>query len=193
MKNNSSIQFNYLHKSRGSFLLFCISILFLVSSCAKKVVPAAEKKNDNNIAYSEDLTEFRNLIAPDSEISGIQTGSKKQPVITTEPLYENDKLDLVLNEKAAKNKNIKYANGYRIQLYVGRERQIVDNAKIYVYQNYPNLNPYLSFSLPIYKLKVGDFLSKSDAERVFAQLKDQFPDAMIISDKIDVKKSFLKE
>jgi hypothetical protein len=169
-------------------------VLFVGISCGKKVMPVSEKKQETSTVYNEDLSEFRNLLVPENQADISQSSVKNvPPAVTTEPLYENDKLDAFLNERAAKNKNIKFANGYRIQIYVGRERQIVDNIKVYIYQNFPNLNPYLSFSLPIYKLKVGDFLNKSDADRVYNQIKGIYPEAMIIPDKIDIKKSFMKE
>jgi hypothetical protein len=172
---------------------FYLLLTIIVFSCAKKVVPGVEKKQDN-VTYSEDLSEFRAVLNDENLTANpLPVSNSQSPVTTTEPMYINDKVDAILGQKAAKNRSIKYANGYRIQIYVGRERQTVDNAKVYMYQNFPNLNPYLSYSLPIYKLKVGDFLTKSDADRVFAQIKDLYPDAIILSEKIDVKKSFLKE
>lgn len=172
---------------------FIFLLLLAIFSCAKKAVPVTEQKQENQADYAEDLTEFRAMLEPkDLKTETEAIGSNQAVAMTTEPLYVNDKIDAILEKKAEKNKAIKYANGFRIQLYVGRERKIVDDAKVYIYQTYPNINPYLTYSLPIYKLKVGDFLTKADAERILNQIKDSYPDAIIISEKIDVKKSFLK-
>lgn len=175
---------------------FSVLLVFLIFSCGKKIVPLAEKKQDVSSEYSEDLTEFRVGHSENEENidSNIKVNSNETiPPLTTQPLHINAKIDAILEQKAAKNKSIKYANGYRIQLYVGSERKLVDEAKVYIYQNYPNLNLYLTFSLPIYKLKIGDFITKNDAERLLNQLKGPFPDAITIPERIDVKKSFLKE
>jgi hypothetical protein len=170
-----------------------ILLLFTVFACAKKNIPVTEQKQENHADYSEDLTEFRAMLDPKDLKNEVETtGSNQAVAMTNEPLYVNDKIDAILEKKAKKNRAIKYANGFRIQLYVGRERKIVDDAKVHIYQTYPNINPYLTYSLPIYKLKVGDFLTKADAERFLNQIKDSYPDAIIIGEKIDVKKSFMK-
>ena len=171
------------------YFLFFLAIF----SCAKKNIPVTEQKQENLADYSEDLSEFRALLDPiDMKIESESDIQSQAIILTTEPLYINDKIDAILDRKAEKNKATKYANGYRIQLYVGRDRKTVDEAKVYIYQTYPNINPYLTYSLPIYKLKAGDFLTKSDAERFLKQVKDSYPDAIIISEIIDVKKSFMK-
>ena len=175
---------------------FSVLLVLIIFACGKKIVPVAEKKSEVSTAYSEDLTEFRvghNEIVESEASNNKSSVGETPPPITTQPLNVNAKIDAILEQKAAKNKAIKYANGFRIQIYVGSERKLVDEAKVYIYQTYPNFSPYLTFNLPIYKLKVGDFLTKTDAERVLSQLKGQFPDAIIIPERIDVKKSFLRE
>ena len=173
---------------------FYFLTFILLVSCGKKAVPVSDNKQDMNSEYSEDLSLYRPAPQFGSENSNTNSASElNQPKITSEKLYINDKIDDFLADRAQKNKAVKYANGYRIQLYVGRERKIVDDAKLFLHQTYPNMNPYLTYSLPIYKLKVGDFLTKNDAERMLTQLKPNYPDAIVISEKIDVKKSFFKE
>ncbi len=173
--------------------IYIFLLVFALFSCAKKVVLVAEKKQEKVVDYQEDLSEFRFLLDPEKEILVTENTTLQEAKITSEPMYINDKIDALLAKRTEKNKGIKYANGFRIQLYVGRDRKTADDAKIFIYQNYPTINPYLTYSLPIYKLKVGDFITRPDAERVLNQLKDQYPEAMILSEKIDVKKSFLKE
>jgi hypothetical protein len=168
---------------------FSLCILICLASCGKKAIPVSNKIEENT-EINEDLSEFR----PVTEAKAIVSNNTNiPPKLTTEPLFINAKIDAHLAERAEKNKAVKYANGYRIQLYVGRERKQADDAKIFIYENFPNINPYLSYSLPIYKLKIGDFLTKNDAERVLNQLKNQYPEAIVVPEKIDVKKSFLKE
>jgi SPOR domain len=172
---------------------FLILLLLAIFSCAKKNIPVTQQKQENHADYAEDLTEFRAMLEPKDVKTEVEsTGSNQAVAMTIEPLYVNDKIDAILDRKAEKNKATKYANGFRVQLYVGRDRKSVDDAKVYIYQTYPNINPYLTYSLPIYKLKVGDFLTKADAERFLNQVKDSYPDAIIISEIIDVKKSFMK-
>jgi len=90
---------------------------------------------------------------------------------------------------AIRNKNIRYSTGYRIQVYVGNDRRGVDEAKVFIYQNFPELNTYLTFSQPTYKLKAGDFTSRLDAERYYSSIKHRYSMAMVVSERIDLKKS----
>jgi hypothetical protein len=172
-------------------IFYFIAFIFLMA-CGGKVVPSTTKKQEIASEYYEDLSEYRPNSHSENEISK-NNENTVAPSITTEKLYINEKLDAILAERSEKNKAVKYANGFRIQLYAGRERKIVDDAKMFIHQTYPNINPYLTYSLPIYKLKFGDFLTKNDAERMLAELKSNFPDAIVVAEKIDLKKSFSKE
>lgn len=172
------------------FISLLLALVFF--SCAKKNIPTANSNQSSNAEYSEDLTEFRAMLNESNENGNVENATPKIE-LTSQPLYINEKVDAIIDRKAEKNRAIKYANGYRIQLYVGRDRKTLEETKAFASQAYPNLTPYLTFSLPIYKLKIGDFLTKPDAERLLNQLKDQFPDAILVSEKIDIKKVFLKE
>ncbi|KQS34223.1 sporulation protein [Dyadobacter sp. Leaf189] len=105
------------------------------------------------------------------------------------PLYVNKKLDTVLDTLAKHNKSIRYINGYRIQLYVGNVRQEADGAKSYIYQAFPDLNPYVSYSQPTYRVKAGDFMYRSDAEQYLDLIKEQYASAVILPDRVDIKRS----
>ena len=59
------------------------------------------------------------------------------------PLHVNKRLDAILDTIAMHNKSIKFTNGFRIQIYVGNDRKAADDAKIYTYQKYPEIFPYL--------------------------------------------------
>jgi hypothetical protein len=49
----------------------------------------------------------------------------------------------------------------------------------------------LSYQQPIYKVKVGDFLNRMDAERYYANMKIYYPSAMILPDKVEIKKGMM--
>lgn len=92
---------------------------------------------------------------------------------------------------AQQNKAIKFISGFRIQLYVGNVRQEADNAKAYVYQLFPDLNPYMSYSQPTYRVKAGDFMYRSDAEHYLEQIRGQYSSAVILADRVDIKRSLM--
>lgn len=103
----------------------------------------------------------------------------------------NRQLNAVLDTVAEQNRSIRYAPGFRIQVYVGTQRQEVDAMKALIAQNFPELNPYLSYNQPTYRLKVGDFMRRVDAERYYASIKQQVRSALLQGDKVDVRRALL--
>lgn len=106
-------------------------------------------------------------------------------------MHINRKIDDQLTLIGERNRSIRYASGYRIQIYIGNERQQAEAAKLQIYQNFPELAAYLSYNQPTYKLKVGDFMRRIDAERYFSQIKPLISTAMLQPDKVDVRRSLL--
>ncbi len=103
----------------------------------------------------------------------------------------NRQLDAVLDTLAEQNRSVRYAPGFRIQVYVGTQRQEVDAIKALIAQNFPELNPYLSYNQPTYRLKVGDFMRRIDAERYYGSIKQQVRSALLQGDKVDVRRALL--
>ena len=149
------------------------------------------KKNDAIVI--EDLSQYRPKYKSSVEPEIISTDTKTIPstTVTDAPLHVNKRLDAILDTIAMHNKSIKFTNGFRIQIYVGSDRKSADDAKIYTYQKYPEIFPYLSFQQPIYKVKIGDFLNRMDAERYFSDIKDLYPSAMILPDRVEIKKGMM--
>ncbi len=181
---------------------FVISSLFL-SSCASSVKVSGGNSSGNTTtttqssskkAVNEDLSQYRprykSSMEPDI-ISTEKNTTKTSSKVSEGPMHVNKRLDAILDTIAIHNKSIKFANGYRIQIYVGNDRKAADDAKIYTYQKYPEIFPYLSYQQPIYKVKIGDFLNRMDAERYFSDIKELFPSAMILPDRVEIKKGMM--
>ena len=151
------------------------------------------KKNDK--VYEEDLSiyrpKFKLANESDTQASDSQPVQSSKPAISDSPLHVNKKLDAILDTIAMRNKAVKFTNGFRIQIYVGNDRKAADDAKIYTYQKYPEIFPYLSYQQPIYKVKIGDFLNRMDAERYYSDIKDLYPSAMILPDRVEIKKGIM--
>ncbi|MFN8358021.1 MAG: SPOR domain-containing protein [Spirosomataceae bacterium] len=169
-----------------------VFLLVVLAACSKTTTPS---KTATSTTYDEDLASFRPKYAvaapPTSVTPTKETPPPVKAAMTDQPLHINRRLDMVLDTIAMRNKAVKFANGFRIMLYVGNNRQEADNAKIFCYQTFPELNPYMTFTQPTYRVKIGDFMTRLDAERYFEQLKLQYPSALIINDKVDIKKSVL--
>jgi hypothetical protein len=78
--------------------------------------------------------------------------------------------------------------GFRIQVVSSPDRNKVYAAKVKVYEEFPDLKPYLIYQAPNYKLKVGNFQTQEEAEQALQQLSRLFPSGLyVIRDIIEVK------
>lgn len=143
-----------------------------------KTVPIAEKK-----ARTEDLSSFRPKFPelPETNIAAA-------PVAVTPVNHVNAQVDALLDTLAAANKNIKYAQGYRILAYTGSDRKQAMDIRRALINSMPQERDYLTFSQPTYKLKIGDFYSRMEANTVLQRIKNLNPNASIITDQINVNR-----
>ncbi|GAB3177407.1 hypothetical protein GCM10027291_41110 [Telluribacter humicola] len=161
-----------------------------MSGCGRRSVAGGSGSD-----YKEDLSSVRpkySYVEPAID-KNKTTPERKEPVRKPsakddKPLYINKRLEAVLDTMYSQNKAIKYINGYRIQLYVGNTRGEAEAAKSYIYQMFPDLIPYVSYSQPTYRVKAGDFMYRADAEQYLDQIRQQYPSSIILSDRVEIKK-----
>ncbi|GAB4004915.1 hypothetical protein GCM10028808_03540 [Spirosoma migulaei] len=185
--------------------LFLLGILTLAGCAGSRSVTSGRSTTDYN-SYNEDLASVRpvyGVAASSAPVANRPTASATTPTTTTrrpdsrkstapvEALHINRRLDLVLDTIATHNRTIRYAPGYRIQVYVGNQRQEADAAKLMISQNFPELSPYLSYNQPTYKLKVGDFMRRLDAERYYTSIRRLITSAQLQPDKVDIRRSLI--
>lgn len=187
-----------------SVLIF--SGLFWLAACSRKPLPASSGRSGDFNGYTEDLSVARPAytlggarttptgkaaVAPTASPSTAPERRKITTIGSAEAVHINRKVDEQLTIIGEKNRSIRYAPGFRVQVYVGNERLQAENAKMQINQNFPELAPYLSYNQPTYKLKVGDFMRRTDAERYHDQIKQILSSAMLVADKVDVRRSLL--
>ncbi|HRS54065.1 MAG TPA: SPOR domain-containing protein, partial [Bacteroidales bacterium] len=51
--------------------------------------------------------------------------------------------------------------------------------------NYPDVDVYILFEAPYYKVRVGNFRTRLDAYSFFRKISAKYPDAFIVKDFID--------
>jgi hypothetical protein len=70
--------------------------------------------------------------------------------------------------------------GFQIQIYLGPDRQDAYDAQNRFKSLYPGTTTYLSYTEPNYKVQVGDFRSRMEAQKLTNELKQYFPTVLII-------------
>lgn len=97
----------------------------------------------------------------------------------------NAGIDKIVAQKIAYNKSLKTIKGYKIQLYYGNE-QGAYSLKDKFNKLYPDIPAKLTFSTPDWKIQVGNYFTKLQADHDIVQLKIDFPGAIVIAADIDI-------
>ena len=102
---------------------------------------------------------------------GISTGYSQ------ENSTKNDTVQKFIQKKRDYNK--KYGYGYRIQLYNGFETEAKKTrAKFRI--KFPEVKTYVVYKSPEWKIHVGNYKTKLEADRALLAFKDQFYGAIVI-------------
>lgn len=76
--------------------------------------------------------------------------------------------------------------GYRVQLFFDSDKQLVDEARSKFINQFPKVDTYIVFTAPNFVLKVGDFRTLLEAERVRETLLREFPTSFVIKELINL-------
>ena len=81
----------------------------------------------------------------------------------------------------------RFVPGFRILIISTNDRVKANDAKIKVYEYFPELKAYFSYQSPYFKLKAGNFKDQKDAESYLKKIQVHFPTGVyIIRDMIEV-------
>lgn len=91
----------------------------------------------------------------------------------------------VIDAQARENEGTTF-NGFRIRLYIGsspdaRETSLATLKKFN--SMYPHIQVFRSYTAPNFKVSVGNFRTRVDAELVLREIKDEFPEAFIVRER----------
>lgn len=78
-------------------------------------------------------------------------------------------------------------DGYRVQIYTGAQRQAAYDAQAKFQQHFPDQRTYISYREPNFKVHVGDFRTRLEAEKMMHELKPWFSGMFIVTEKITPK------
>jgi hypothetical protein len=144
------------------FRLLAISIFIFFGNLTFAQIPAFP---DDSLKQDATLLEKGNiLIEGDGRIGELEERYKQ------------------INEKEQK------INGYRIQIFSNSGTQSFDQAtevQTEFLKIYPEIKSYIIHQKPRFKVRIGDYRTRLDAERFYIELKENFPDAFIVRDRIN--------
>ncbi|HQS50594.1 MAG: hypothetical protein B7X86_03365 [Sphingobacteriales bacterium 17-39-43] len=93
---------------------------------------------------------------------------------------------LELNRAGLTGNNVTLS-GFRVQIFSGLDRQIAYSELAKFKARYPAISTYISYTQPNYRLRVGDFRTRLEAEKLMNELKKYYTSMFIFSEMIILK------
>lgn len=162
-------------KSLEKGLLFLLCAIFLFSCSASKKTVKGETSGKEKTEYDES---FDPLKLNDEKI---EFKEKPEKSIEQKPVFPIEDNQEILREE---NKLI---DGFRVQLFATKDIESATIAKKeaeFVFTG-DSLNIYVEFDSPYYKLRIGDFQERDDAE-AFREVAHEkgYPSSWIVKTKV---------
>ncbi|MEP2025197.1 MAG: SPOR domain-containing protein [Reichenbachiella sp.] len=172
--------------SKLSFVFPIVTIVSLLQFCA----PTATKSTSNAV-YEEDLSVHRPSYTLGDDAIGEEPTEAEAYSSTAEYVTPtNDikaELDTVLYRIKKSRENIQYVDGYSIQLYSGNNRDKANQVKVKTYEVLEDERPRVSYDQPNYKVRVGEYYSRLEANTDFVTLQKYFSRAVLVPVKIKIE------
>lgn len=106
-------------------------------------------------------------------------------------VVKNSAIDSLISRRLLLQKSVSPRNesplllyGFRVQVFFGPDRKKAYQEQARVKELYPEYPNYLTYTQPNYRIKVGDFRTRSEAQKLMNQLKPYFSSLFIFNERI---------
>ncbi len=165
-------------------LYHVILTVLIISGCS----PSIQQSTSSSTGYDEDVSSYRPVIpemVTETENSATARIEDVEYVEPTEHLRVE--IDSILRLKGARNEGIGYLPGFTIQVYTGMSREDANRAKNLVYDILIDEEPVITYDQPMFRVKVGHYYTRLEAEMNFNLLRKRFRQALVLPEKISLK------
>ncbi len=154
-----------------------IFILIFVVGCINKP-PASSQYLEKG--YFEDLSFLRES----PEKNNVDSNNINEISIIEESKFNKELENIYITyENTPKNK---YLNGYTIQIFSGLEREKADSIFFIADSIYSELDIYTLYDQPNYRVKVGKYFYRINANKALNKLINDFSEAIIVPERIKI-------
>jgi len=182
-------------KKRYTKFLYAAFLFLTISACASTSGTTASTDNNTTATKDqpknegEDLSKYRPKFTPPQATASAPAGENPfTPLPGTTPTnHVNERVAVLLDTMAIMNKAVRYAKGYRILAYTGTERKVAMDVRNIIVSRLPDVQVYPQYKQPTWRVKVGDFFNRVEANQALLRIRDITPNAMIVEDQINVK------
>ncbi|HNY03361.1 MAG TPA: SPOR domain-containing protein [Bacteroidales bacterium] len=119
--------------------------------------------------------------------------AQEVPGDSTHPgMVADPRVSVLVNKHIQVNQSVKTIPGFRVQIFSESGVNSKNKAQAALEEfrgRFPEVGAYLSFKSPNYKVRVGDFRTRLEAQRFLIDLTAEYPNAFIITDPINLQKT----
>ena len=103
-------------------------------------------------------------------------------------IIKDDRIDNLVKQKGAiiPPATSPQISGFRVQLVFDSNKKIVDDARSRFVSSYPKIDTYITYNAPNFILKIGDFRTKQEADKVKDGLMRDFPTCFVVKEMINL-------
>ena len=154
-----------------------IFILIFVVGCINKPQASSQYLEKG---YFEDLSFLRES----PEKNNVDSNNINEISIIEESKFNKELENIYITyENTPKNK---YLNGYTIQIFSGLEREKADSIFFTADSIYSELDIYTLYDQPNYRVKVGKYFYRINANKALNKLINDFSEAIIVPERIKI-------
>ena len=109
------------------------------------------------------------------------------PIVVKPKKNVNDKVDAILDSIDRFNLTRKFVDGFTLQVYSGQKREDAMNAKQKIITDTPDLTASLQYVQPKFRVTIGSYFTKLEAQKDLMRLKRIFPNIILVPEKIPIR------
>jgi len=121
-------------------------------------------------------------------LSGIALSQK---VENLSYVNRDPRIDRLIEKHRQYNQANPGVDGFRVQIFFdsgNNSKRAAQTAREKFMEGHPDIIAYLTFKAPYYRVRVGDFRTKLEAEGFLFQLATAYPNAFTVPDRIQIDK-----
>lgn len=103
-------------------------------------------------------------------------------------VIQDDRIDTLLVRHIELNERDPQIEGWRINIFFeagNYSKRLAIEAKSEFVNKYTDVPCYLIFQEPYYKVRIGDYRTKMEAEKFLKEIEREYPNAFVIQDDIN--------
>lgn len=104
-------------------------------------------------------------------------------------LQQDSRIDSLIKKQRQIYDNDSTIDGFRVQIFMETGNDAVrhaDSIKEIFSKQYPEIPIYLVFGQPYYRLRIGDFRTRLEAENQYQQIKKEYVNSFVTADRINL-------